>query len=109
MICTAATNSAPINRYRPASATITTISESALWIGWRCKIRLTAPRIAIAARTKKTISGAFILVAPQHDDGRGDHHVRQGDRQQQLPTEGHQLVVAEAGQRAAHPNVNEQE
>jgi len=30
MICTAATNSAPINKYKPASATITTISESAL-------------------------------------------------------------------------------
>src|SRR5712664_3906289 len=30
MICTAATNSAPSNKYKPASATITTISESAL-------------------------------------------------------------------------------
>src|SRR3989454_293967 len=30
MICTAATNSAPRRRYRPASATITTISDSAL-------------------------------------------------------------------------------
>src|SRR5450432_1146137 len=107
MICTAATNSAPINRYRPASATITTIRESALWIGWRCKMRLTAPRIAIAARTKNTTRGAFILVAPQHDDCGGDDHVGERYRQQQLPAEGHQLVVAETGQRAAHPDVYE--
>ena len=36
-----------------------------------------------------------------------DHQVRERHRQQEFPAEGHQLVVAEARQRGARPDVEE--
>src|SRR5689334_11836759 len=36
----------------------------------------------------------------------GYHHIRQRQREQELPAEGHQLVIAEARQRATDPDVN---
>src|SRR3954463_5311373 len=39
------------------------------------------------------------------DDGTGHDDVGDGRRKQELPSEGHQLVITEARQRAAHPDV----
>src|SRR4029077_12241164 len=71
-------------------------------------MRLSAPRIAIVARTKKMMRGAFMLVAPQQNDRGGDYHVRERNREKQFPAERHELIIAEAGQRAAHPDVDEE-
>src|SRR5580700_2384403 len=39
----------------------------------------------------------------------GGHNVQHGQRHEVAPAEAHQLVIAEAGQRAAHPDVEKQE
>src|SRR5437867_10963273 len=61
-----------------------------------------ADRIAIAATTKKVSSPSAIVMSL----GEQDHHARKDDvgereRQQHLPAEAHELVVAEARQRPA--------
>src|SRR5713101_1729616 len=86
-------------------------------MGWRCKIKLTAPATASAARTEnkksesvKRLSLAGLGSPPGPNDGQTcQHHVQYRQREQQLPADSHQLVVAEAGKRAAHPHVEEQE
>ncbi len=45
----------------------------------------------------------------QRHDQAGDNDVRDGQRQKELPAEGHELVIAETRQRAADPDVNEDE
>ena len=49
-----------------------------------------------------------LAVADQPDE-RGDQDVDQHQRQQHLPGDAHQLVVAETGQGAAQPDVEEEE
>src|SRR5664280_1498043 len=112
----APTNSAPISRKSPASELITTISESALLIGCFCTSRLTAPATHPAAKIKKRISCNMLLygrprasLTSERYHQRRDHDVGQRKRQQELPAERHQLVIAEARQRTAHPDVNEKE
>src|SRR3954462_950526 len=39
------------------------------------------------------------------DDGTGHDDVSDGRRKQELPSEGHQLVITEAWQRATHPDI----
>src|SRR5579864_2650763 len=78
-------------------------------MGWRCRIRLIAPITHMVASTKKMIRGAFILVALPEDGCGSEHDISERDGQEQLPTEGHELVVAETGKRAAHPDVDEEE
>src|ERR1700720_4705200 len=53
--------------------------------------------------------GAFMLVAPQQNDRGGDHNVRERNREEQFPAEGHQLVITETGQGAPHPDIDEEE
>ena len=48
--CTTATNSAPSSMYSTASEPITTISDSALLMGWRCTSRLIAPATQMAPK-----------------------------------------------------------
>src|ERR1700691_5148400 len=64
MICTAAMNSAPSIRYRPASDIITRISASALWIGSRAIINSIAPPTEISAKTKNRMKGKLIRASP---------------------------------------------
>src|SRR5579862_4186523 len=115
MTCTAPTNSAPISRKSPASEAITTISDNALLIGCFCASRLMAPATHPAAKTKNRISCNIRFIpaqfapkalfqAQRYDQG-GHHHVGDGERQQELPAERHQLVITETGQRTAHPDV----
>ena len=47
-----------------AGAIMTTISESALWIGSRAAIRAMAPKMAKAAHPKKTKKGRIMDAAP---------------------------------------------
>src|SRR5229473_5591925 len=49
------------------------------------------------------------LIAPPKEGRSGEHHVGERGRQEQLPAEGHELVIAEARKRAAHPDVDEEE
>src|ERR1700688_5071237 len=91
-------------------------------------MRLTAPATTTAARTRNTaICGVIIVFLDaflggfpdsyyrmriswlcQHNRQARDHHVQDRKRKQHLPSEIHQLIVAETRKRAAHPNVNEQ-
>src|SRR5207248_3519521 len=45
----------------------------------------------------------------QRDDRGRDHHVQHGERQQQLPAQAHQAVVANTRQRGPQPDEQEQE
>src|ERR1017187_9459048 len=120
MTCTAATNSAPSSRYSSAREPITTISDRALLMGCFCTSRLlaapmhTAPKMMNKAR-------CMIVTFPaptacrvnlrtrellQRNNQAGDQNICNRQRQQELPTERHQLVVTEAGQRALDPDVN---
>src|SRR6266852_8236550 len=49
------------------------------------------------------------LRAPPKNRRSSEHDIGERDRQKQLPAEGHELVIAEARERAAHPDVNEEE
>src|SRR5216683_2297929 len=49
------------------------------------------------------------LRAPPKNSRSSEHDIGERDRQKQLPAEGHELVIAEARERAAHPDVNEEE
>src|SRR5579864_647307 len=136
MTCTAATNSAPNRRYSPASAAMTAIRESALLIGCVCASRLIAPARATAAKARNRIRWilsmkSFVsfqqkrlpgsvpqriqprtetrdaLFSPCHCNCSGNQ-IGQRQWQQKLPAKRHQLVVTEARQRAAHPDVNKE-
>src|ERR1700722_20049166 len=111
MTCTAATNSAPSSRYSPASAAITAISDSALLMGCVCASRLTAPATQTAPKARKrircTLSIEFRFRLPGYCD-RSGNQIHQRQRQQEFPAERHQLVVTEAWQRAAHPDIEKE-
>src|SRR5258706_12157563 len=64
MTSTAATNSAPSNKYSPASAAITAISDSALLIGCRCASRLTAPPTQTAPKARNKMRWKLIIKYP---------------------------------------------
>src|SRR5208337_1818606 len=50
----------------------------------------------------------FAALLQRHDQT-GDDYIRDGQRQEKLPAEGHELVIAETRQRAADPDVNKDE
>src|SRR6266545_5710587 len=117
MIWMTARNSAPSSRYSTASDPITTISDRALLMGWRCASRFTAPATASAAKMKNKIkcsmfvytsrgiaSHALPLTFQRNHQAR-NQNVGYGQRQQHLPAERHQLVIAETRQRSTHPHV----
>src|SRR5262245_27154705 len=87
---------------------MTTTSESALLIGWRCASRLMAPATQIRPKTMNSIWWTIGLCSPGHDET-GDNDVGNGQRQQKLPAEGHQLVIAEARQCATDPYIQKDE
>src|SRR6266481_3099680 len=90
---------------------MTTMSDNALWIGCFCISRLMAAATQSPANRKKSakwIIGSMRLFGPvecQHSSRNDD--VDQRERQQYLPAEVHELVIAEAGQCAAYPDVEE--
>src|SRR5712692_3681017 len=128
--CTAATNSAPSSRYSTASEPITTISDSALLIGCRCTSRFTAPATQITPKIRNIIRCMCSVLGSQsavpsfslsenwrletallrlqrHNQGR-NYQVRDGQRQQELPSESHELVITKARQRSTNPDINKQ-
>src|SRR5215472_2586553 len=60
------------------------------------------------ALSRCVLSDNWVPFSPRHRD-RGGDQVGQRERQQKLPSEGHELVVAEAWQRAAHPDIKKEE
>src|ERR1017187_895008 len=52
---------------------------------------------------------ASSVLSPQREDKTADDDVGDGERQQKLPAEAHQLVIAEARHRRPHPDVEKQE
>src|SRR5882757_5672066 len=48
-------------------------------------------------------------MAPAENASRSDNDVGDGNGEQQLPTDIHKLVIAEAGQRAARPYIKKEE
>src|SRR5690349_4013978 len=98
-------NSAPSSRYRIASDPITPTSEMALEIGCVCTTTLIAHTTAINAKIRNRMTS---MLGKPCDEEAGHQQVQHGDREKALPGEAHQLVVAEARQRAAHPDEREQ-
>src|ERR1039457_2028684 len=111
MTCAAAMNSAPSSRYRTASEPITPTSDSALEIGCVCTTTLMAHTTAISAKMRKRITSIYFVVLfrkPGNQEA-GHQQVEHGHREEKLPREAHQLVVTEAGQRAANPHKQEKD
>src|SRR5574337_582971 len=100
-----ATNSAPSSRYSTASEPITTISDSALLMGCRCASRFIAPATQMMAKIvniSRCSIGSYaaqpssLCVLRLQGNHQACHHqIRNGQRQQDLPAKGHQLVIAE--------------
>src|SRR5579864_7934187 len=93
---------------------MTRTRASALCIGSRAQISSAAPATATSAHTKKMMTGKFIRASPvpqmrPNDHESRNHQIRERDRQQELPAERHQLVIAESRQGGAHPDVEEQD
>src|SRR5215510_15114249 len=110
MICIAAMNCALSVRKSAARVHNTTINPMALYIGLRCRITLNAATTASAARPRKRMWENSITDSQEQDsDDRSQNDVEERRRQQHLPPETHQLVVAETRQRPAQPYVEEQE
>src|SRR5580658_8900443 len=110
MICTAFRNSAPNRRYSPASDAITTISDSALLMGWLCTSRFTAPATQITPKNRNKIRWNMfekLPSGPQRHNQRRVHNVGDCQGQQDLPPKRHELVIAKARQSPAHPDVQE--
>src|SRR5947207_3112029 len=98
-------NSAPSSRYRMASDPITPTSEIALEIGWVCTTTLMAHTSAINAKIRKSMTS---MSRKPCDQEAGHEQVQDGHGKKPFPREAHQLVVAEAGHRAAHPHESEE-
>src|SRR5438309_9064241 len=98
-------NSAPSRRYRIASEPITPTSEIALEIGCVCTTTLMAHTTAISAKIRNRMTS---ISGKPSDQETGHQQVQHGHREKALPGKAHQLVVAEARQRAAHPDEREQ-
>ena len=47
------------------------------------------------------------MLRDRDDQHTGQEHQQQADRQKELPAEAHQLVIAQARQRSAHPHEDE--
>src|SRR5262245_27008362 len=75
-------------------------------MGCRCASRLMAPATQIRPKMMNSIWWTTRLCPPGHNQA-GDDNVRDCQRQQKLPAEGHQLVITEARQRTADPDVDE--
>src|SRR5580693_6192769 len=106
MTCAAARNSAPSNRYSTASEPITPTSEMALDMGCDCTTTLMAHTTATIANTRKITTS--MLREPGHEKASHQQDQHRG-REKELPGEAHQLVVAEARQRAANPHESEKQ
>src|SRR5579875_1709565 len=95
----------------PARLTKVISSETALWTGLRARITPSADTTAMKPRMSKTITSAVMLEQPQSPEadqpGQGD--VDQRQRQEHLPGQPHQLIVAEARQGRSQPDVEDEE
>src|ERR1035438_10296713 len=105
-------NSPPSSRYRTASEPITPTSERALEMGCDCSTRLMAQPTAIAAKVRKSKpsirTNPALLRCEGHQQAR-HQEIHDGHREQESPGEPHQLVIAEARQRAADPDEEKNE
>src|SRR5579872_2851808 len=103
-------NSPPRRRYNAASAPITPTSESALEIGCVCTTRLMPQSTAIAAKIMKRSPSIFVRESlGQCHHQAGEEQVGHGHREHEGPRKPHELVIAEARERPANPDVNEQD
>src|SRR5580692_4968806 len=84
---------------------MTPTSEMALEIGCVCTTTLMAHTTAMIAKTRKRMTS---ISGSQSNQKAGHQQVEHGDREKELPCEAHQLVVAEARQRAANPDERKQ-
>src|SRR3954451_25074189 len=98
-------NSAPSKRYRIASEPMTPTREIALEIGCDCTTTLIAHTTAISAKIRNSMTS---ISGKPGDQETGHQQIEHGHREKALPGEVHQLVVAEARHRSAHPDEGEQ-
>src|SRR4051794_26980831 len=84
---------------------MTPTSETALEIGCVCTTTLMAHTTAISAKIRNRMTS---MSGKPGDQEAGHQQVQYGDRKKALPGEAHQLVVAEARQRAADPDERKQ-
>src|SRR5665213_3438344 len=102
-------NSPPSSRYNAASAPITPTSEIALEIGCDCITRLMPQTTATAAKIMKRSASIIVResLGQSHHEA-GEKQVGHGHRKHEGPGEAHELVIAEARESAANPNVHEE-
>src|SRR5687767_13600741 len=109
MTCNAATNCAWSRMKTPERARRTPTRRSAQWTGFRWKTTPSAHPTATPANIPKRIpsSMAALSLHRQHDGG--DGQVEKRGRKEHLPTERHELVIAEPRERRPEPDVEEEE
>src|ERR671933_2090090 len=77
-----------------------------LYSGYCCVIGFLKICLKVTPKPLNVSSGCG-LISKDRDQERGDDGVQRRDGQQHLPAEAHQLVVAEARPRCAHPHEEE--
>ena len=80
------------------------------------KIRIRKPETVKAASTVHNLvpchgfmASKFIPISAEGEDDRGEENVDERDLEEEDPAEPHQLIVAEARQRPAHPDEDEEQ
>src|SRR5512146_1467691 len=92
----------------PASERSTPTRRSAQWTGLRWKTTPKAQPIATPANMAKRI-GSSIALSPHRDHDGGHRQVHERRREENLPPEAHELVVAEPREGGPEPDVAEEE
>src|SRR6266481_4538812 len=85
---------------------MTPTSETALEIGCDCTTTLMAQSTAITAKTRKRMTS---MSGKPGNQKAGHQQIQDRHREEKLPGEAHELVVAEAWQRAANPHEGEKD
>src|SRR5262245_53706558 len=86
---------------------MTPIRERALEMGWVCTTRLMPHPTASAAKKRKSKASIWLFRGPGHDEA-SNEQLGDGEREQEEPREPHQLIKAEPRERAADPDVEEE-
>src|SRR5438876_150883 len=95
-----------VARPRSVSRNVRQVPRAAPGAGVRWTTTTSSPGFHIETATGE--DSPAISVRDDHED-RGDEGVDRSQRQQHLPAEAHQLVVAQARERGAHPDEQERD
>src|SRR5512146_3207011 len=96
---------------RPESERSTPTRRSAQWTGFLWKTTPSAQKTAVSAKKEKRMVSimSWPSLSLQHQDHGRHGHVEERRRQEHLPAEAHELIVAKPREGRAEPDVAEEE